>query len=769
MAEEPPVEAKPDAAQTDADLSRRDLLLMLSSVAGANVLGAAAWGGLELLVKTEGQPIWHKSVCRFCGTGCGIQVAMDKGRIVDVRGDELAHNKGVICVKGSMVRALPYVKGRLTTPKIRRNGRLEEATWDEAMGLFADTFKRTIAESGKDAVAFYGSGQLFTEESYTANKLFKAGIGTNNVDGNPRLCMASAASGYTQVFGKDEPPGSYEDLDHATFFFVIGANPFECHPPIFERIRRRKAENPEVRIVCVDPRRTLTAERSDLHLAPVPGTDLLLLNAMAQVICEEGLHDPAFVDRHVRFSDGKDTVGFAEFRKFLDARYKPEEVERELGIPAHQIREVAFAFARAKATMSLWTMGFNQRTQGTFLNNMMSGLHLITGQICRPGATPFSLTGQPNACGGVRDTGALSHTLPNGRQVANPQQRAEMEEIWGVAPGTISPKPGHDAVSLFRAMEKGDVKAALVMCTNPAQSMPAADRYRAAMEKCFLVVAEAFGDSETAQLADVLLPAALWVEKEGVLGQGERRYQLVEKLLDAPGQARSDLQILVDLAERLGHGGLIKAKTAEAVWDEWRLVSAKSLYNFKGITRARLKKERGLQWPCPDESHPGTVRRYVEGDDPFVSKGAGIEFYGQHDDKRAVVFLRPYVPSPEMPTKEFPFQLTTGRVLEQWHTGTMTQRIDELRLASGDAMLELHEQDAWRLKIKDGATIELKSRYGTLRGRARLSRSPRPGVLFAAFYDAKLLINRVVADTVDPVSKEPEYKVTAVSVTRVSA
>jgi nitrate reductase NapA len=289
------------------------------------------------------------------------------------------------------------------------------------------------------------------------------------------------------------------------------------------------------------------------------------------------------------------------------------------------------------------------------------------------------------------------------------------------------------------------------------------------MEKCFLVVAEAFADSETAKLADVLLPAALWVEKEGVLGQGERRYQLVEKLIDPPGQARSDLQILVDLASRLGHGELIKAHSAEEVWDEWRNVSAKSFYNFKGMTRARLRKERGLQWPCPDENHPGTVRRYVEGDDPFVTKGAGIEFYGNHEDKRAIVYLRPYVPSPEMPTAEYPLQLTTGRVLEQWHTGTMTQRIEELRVAAGDAMIEIHEQDAWPLHIRDGDTVELKSRYGTMQGKARLSLSPRPGVLFAAFYDTKLLINRVVADTFDPISKEPEFKVTAIALRKVSA
>lgn len=748
------------------DLSRRDLLRILGGVAAANALGAATWGALELMVPKTADA-WHKSVCRFCGTGCGLEIGMRDGRIIDVRGDELAHNKGVICVKGSMTRALPSVEGRLLRPRIRRGDGFLEASWDEAMRLVAETFKKTIAEHGPDAVAFYGSGQLFTEESYVANKLFKAGIRTNNVDGNPRLCMASAASGYVQVYGKDEPPGSYVDIDHADCFFIMGANPFECHPPIFERIQRRRAAHRATRVICVDPRRTPTAERSDLHLAPVPGTDLLLLNAMAQVICEDGLVDQGFVDKHVRFSDGDKTVDLAAFRKFLE-EYRPEVVEAELGIAAAQIREVAFLFARAKATMSLWTMGVNQRTQGVFLNNMLNGLHLLTGQFGRPGATPFSLTGQPNACGGVRDTGALAHALPNGRLVANPKHRAEVEELWGVPAGTLSPKPGYDAVGLFRAMEAGDVKACLVMCTNPAQSLPAADRYRAAMEKCFMAVAETFADTETAKLADVLLPAALWVEKEGVLGQGERRYQLVEKLLDPPGEARSDLQILTDLADRLGHGALVKARTPKDVWGEWREFSAHSYYNFKGMTYERLQKERGLQWPCPDEGHPGTVRRFVEGEDPFVTKGAGIEFYGQ-PDRRAVVFLRPYLPCPEKTTAQYPYSLTTGRVLEQWHTGTMTGRIPELSRAAGDAIIEVPGTDAWALGVKDGDRIEVKSRYGTLQGRARVVASSRPGVLFAAFYDAKLLINRVVADNVDPVSKQPEYKVTAVAVRRVEA
>jgi nitrate reductase NapA len=515
-------------------------------------------------------------------------------------------------------------------------------------------------------------------------------------------------------------------------------------------------------VIVVDPRRTPTAERATLHLAPIPGTDLLLLNAMAQVICQEGWIDRAFIDKHVRFRDGTETVDLDAFRKFLD-KYRPETVAAELGVSAADIRTAAYKFARSKATMSLWTMGINQRTQGTALNTMLNALHLITGQFGRPGATPFSLTGQANACGGIRDTGALAHLLPNGRQVANEKHRREVEKLWGVPEGTIARKPGLDAVRLFQAMEAGQVKAALVMCTNPAQSLPALDRYRKAMEKCFLAVAEIFEDSETAQVADVLLPAALWVEKEGVFGQGERRYQLVQKLLDPPGQCHSDLQILCDLADRLGHGKLIPARTARAVWDEWRQFSAASYYNFAGMTYERLQREHGLQWPCPDENHPGTPRRYVEGSDPFVPAGAGFHFYGQPDG-RAVVPLQAYKPSPEKPTEEYPFILTTGRVLEEWHTGTMTGRIGELRRSSGPARIEINEQDAARLGIVHGDSVELTSRYGSLRGQARVTDGPRPGVLFAAFYDAKLLINRVVADHVDPSSKEPEFKVTAVAV-----
>jgi nitrate reductase (cytochrome) len=749
----------------ETEISRRDLLAILSGlgVAGAAALGG--WGALEFLAPEATADTWKKSVCRFCGTGCGVLLGLKDGVITNVRGDEDAHNKGVICVKGSMLAALPKLKGRLLKPKIRRDGKLIEASWDEAMSLVAKTFSENIKTSGPESVAFYGSGQLYTEESYTANKLFKAGLKCNNVDSNARLCMASAAVGYVQTFGKDEPMGTYEDLDHADCFFLIGANPFECHPPLFERIIRRRRANPKCKLICIDPRRTRTAERCDIHLQIEPGTDQLLLNAMLHVIWEDRLFDSSFIDEHVRFSDGQRTVDVATFERFL-RDYTPENVSSRVGLPAKMIRRVAHIFARSKATTSLWTMGINQRVQGVYLNNTLSTLHLVTGQICRPGATPMSLTGQCNACGGIRDTGSLAHLLPGGRLIKNPKHRAEMEKLWSVPAGTISSKPGLDAINLFRAMEAGEVKAALVMCTNPAQSLPAAQRYRKAMESCFLVVADAFEDTETARLADVLLPAALWVEKQGVYGQTERRYQLVEKLFEPPAEARSDLDMLVDLAARLGQQKLIKARTPEAVWDEWREISKHSRYDFSGITYQRLRKERGLQWPCPSEDHPGTKRRYVGGDDPFVSAGKSVEFYGQ-PDKRAIVFLRPYEASPAQRSEKYPFILITGRVLQQWHTGTITGRIPELAKTAGPARFELNDQDALNLGIRNGDRIELKSVHGSLIGSSFVQEGLLSGTLFASFYDARLLLNTLVSDHVDPASKEPEYKITAVSIKKI--
>ncbi|MEM9379853.1 MAG: nitrate reductase [Planctomycetota bacterium] len=751
------------------DLGRRELLQALTALGLASAAGGGAWAFLEATLPRGRVESWSKSVCRYCGTGCGVLVGTateaESGRpeVLEVRGDPEAHNEGRLCIKGTLLPLLMKAPGRLLHPQIRENGSLRRASWDEAMDLVARRFREAIDAHGPDAVAFYGSGQLYTEESYTANKLFKAGIGTNNVDPNARLCMASAAVGYTKTYGKDEPAGSYEDIDHASVFFLIGANMAECHQPLFERIKARRASDPSVRVICVDPRRTKTAERSDLHLAPRPGSDLLLLWAMIQALDEADLLARAFIDEHVGFVGADGPADFPALRAFL-ADYTPEAVAAQVGVTAAQIREAAVLFAESPATMSFWTMGLNQRVDGTALNTTINALHLLTGQIGRPGATPMSLTGQCNACGGIRDSGSLAHLLPHGRLVANAEHRAEIEDLWGVPAGTLSPEPGLHAVGLFEAMTRGDVKCALTMCTNPAQSIPNLDRYERGMDDAFLVVADAFEDTRTNAFADVVLPAALWVEKEGVLGQSERRYQLVEKLLDAPGEARSDLEILVDLAGRLGHGDLIGAKTAEAVWEEYRELSSHSLYDFSGMTRERLRRERGLQWPCPDEDHPGTVRRYAEGD-PFVEEGRATHFYGQGDG-RAKVHLTPYEARADMPDAEYPLVLNTGRILEQWHTGTMTDRIPELRDGSPRGHFVLHPYDAAARGIADGDRILVESRYGRLSGPCRVRPEPSTGTLFAHFYDASFPINRVVTDNVDPISKEPDYKTTAVRVRR---
>ena len=744
-------------------LTRRELLQRLSALAGGLILTGPISGCEGFWRREPAIPVdsWHKGVCRFCGTGCGIMIGVRDGKVVDVKGDEYAHNRGRICIKGVLNREILYVRDRALYPMIRRNGRLERASWDEAMSLVAERFREAIDRYGPDSVAFYGSGQLFTEESYTANKLFKAGIGTNNVDGNPRLCMASAAAGYISVFGKDEPMGCYEDIDHATCFFITGSNTADCHPIVWERIMDRKRSRPETVIIVVDPRRTRTARHADYHLAIRPGTDVALYNAMIYEFIRNGFIDQDMVENYLTFREGDAERTFEDLKRHV-AQYTPERVAPVCGVDARQIEEVSYLFAASEATMSIWTMGLNQQAQGTAANRLVNAMHLLTGHIGRPGATPFSLTGQPNAGGGVRDTGALAHALPNGRVVANPQHRAEMEDLWGVPRGRISPKPGYHAVAMFEAMARGDLKCVLIMGTNPAQSLPHAERYREAMQRTFLVVADAIYPTETAQFADVFLPSAMWVEKGGVFSQSERRYHLVPKLVEPPGEARSDLEILVELADRLGYGDLIKARTPEEVWDEWRQISAHSPYNFAGITYERLKKERGVLWPAPTEDHPGTCRRYVPGEDP-MAKGTGrFDFYGRPDG-RAVVYLEHQQPSSDPRSDEYPLTLVTGRVYEHWHTLTITGKLEELEDITTD-FLVVHPRDAHRYGIRDGEPVLVESRRGRAVLKARVSTDITPGVVFAPFHSPEALVNRVVNNTVDPISKEPAFKESAVRI-----
>ena len=769
--------------------TRRDFMKAsaMAAVAAVTAGGTAA----ALPADPGGRRLqWVKSVCRFCGTGCGVLLGMQDGKLMALRGDpKHPTTKGLVCAKALFLPKIVRSEDRLRYPMIRRNGRLERASWKEAMELVASRFADAVKRHGPDAVAYYGSGQALSEESYLANRLFKGGIGTNNVEGNPRLCMASAVGGYVSTYGKDEPMGCYDDIDHAGVFFLIGSNTAECHPVIFDQILARKQRQRDVLVIVLDPRKSPVAASADVHLNPIPGYDLAVLHAMAHVIIRDKRHDPEFIARNVQFKvvkDGKPTkVSFEEYVHFL-ADFTPEKAAEISGVPAETIEEAARIFAKGP-TMSFWTMGLNQRIRGVWANNLIHNLHLITGQIGKPGATPFSLTGQPNACGGVRDTGSLSHILPYGRVVKKAEHRAQMERLWGAKPGTIKPKPGLNTIEMFKALARNDIKAMLVLTTNPGHSLPNVTPYRDAMGKerpgkPFVCVIDAY-PTRTTELADVVLPAAMWTEKAGVFGMSERRYQYQPKVAEAPGEARSDFDILVDLATRLEEKGVVpkgyvsgKIKTTDDVWDEMRLASKDTAYDFMGMTRDRLRKGRVFRGPAPTETSPGTARRFVKGEDPLLDAGpyadpslkqGDVKFYAA-PDHRATVWLRPAKGPAEPPDDEYPFVLSTGRVLEHWHTGTMTMKASELRRAYPQAFVEINPADARKLGIREGNMVRITSRRGECVIRAHVVDIPRPGMVFVPFHwaDDKSLINKVTIDAYDPGSKQPEFKICAVKLAR---
>ena len=711
---------------------------------------------------------WVKGVCRFCGTGCGVMVGVKNKKVVTVKGDPNNLNAGFLCLKGALMPPIIYAKERITEPLIRKNGKLVPATWDEALNLTASKFKDAIKKHGPTSVGYYGSGQALTEETYLASKIFKAGLKSNNVDGNPRLCMASAVGGYVTTYGKDEPCGTFDDIDSATCFFLIGTNTSECHPIVFKRIAARKQSDPNVKVIVVDPRKTNTARIADIHVSFKPGTDLAIMNAMAYVIIQEELDNHRFHSKYVTFMDNKkNKLTFEDYQKFLED-YTPEKVEKISGVPAATIEKIAMIFAESSATMSLWCMGLNQRIRGVWANNLVSNLHLLTGHIGKPGATPFSLTGQPNACGGVRDTGGLSHLLPAGRLIKKKAHRNEMEKLWGIPQDSINPKPGYHTIAMFTALGEGKLKALLILCTNPAHSLPNVNKYRTAMARKdnFIALIETFMDAETVKYADVVFPAAFWCEREGVYGCSERRYALIEKAIDPPGQCRPSVNILVDLAKRMGvDPKLVPYKNSADIWDEWRAVGRPTPYNFWGITRERLRKESGIKWPCPTEDHPGTQIRYVRGKDPNIPKDYKnkYKFYGKPDN-RAVIWFRPYKGAAEEPDAKYPFVLTTGRVIDHWHTGTMTMKVPELKRSFPKAYVEINTKDAKKKGIQNGDNVLLETRRDKMVFQARVSDVCRPGLIFVPWYDVKLMINKLTLDAIDPGSKQPEFKICAVKI-----
>jgi nitrate reductase NapA len=647
----------------------------------------------------------------------------------------------------------------------------------------------------------YFSGQSTVFEGYAINKLMKGGIGSNNVEGNPRLCMASAVAGFYSSFGMDEPMGCYDDLDLTDTYFMWGSNFAEGHPILYSRMIERKHQDPNVRIVSLQTFTNRSSdEPADIAVVFKPSTDLAIANAMAHVLVKEGLVNQEFVSKHVVFRKGvekppygvNDTdeyggqapswatyrpfadrgqnITFDEYKAFLET-YTPEHAAQLSGVPAETIRQMARLFGDPKRkAVSVWTMGFNQHVRGTWINNLLYNLHLLTGKIAEPGNSPFSLTGQPSACGTTRETGALSHLLPGGHFVANPEHRKKAAEIWKVPAERISPKPGYHTVEMFRALDRGDIKAIWINTTNPFQTLPNVGRYRSGARKGgdrLVVVSEVY-PSETSKLADLILPSAMWVEKEGMFGNSERRTQHWAKLVNPPGQAKDDLWQIVELAKRLGLGQLFdygKEPLHRALFEEYRqfgLGKAKDLAPYEVYTKVR----GGLRWPVVDGQE--TRWRYREGYDPHVKKGEGVRFYGNADG-RAVIWARPYEPPAESPDQQYPFWLTTGRVLEHWHTGTMTRRVPELHRAWPAAPVWLNPDDAKALGIQAGDKVRVASRRGEITARAEVGgrNTPPKGMVFVPFFDENVLINLVTLDAFCPISKQPDFKKSAVRVAKV--
>lgn len=770
---------------------------------GSVAAGLATAASRELLVPLEAQAAvaavdrWQKAPCRFCGVGCGVLVGLRQGRVVALRGDaESPVNKGLLCIKGYSLPRILYGADRYTSPLLRKGERFIPIGWNEALDLAARKFKEAIARHGPESVSAYFSGQSTVFEGYAINKLMKGGLGSNNLEGNPRLCMASAVAGFYSSFGMDEPMGCYDDLDLTDAFFVWGSNFAEMHPILYSRMMERKHQDPSVKIVSLQTFTNRSSEEpADIVAIFKPNTDLALANAMAHVLLKEGLVNQAFIARHTVFRRGLESIGygvrdtdefggqppawaaykpfadrgqtitFDEYKAFLE-RYTPEYVAGLSGVPARQIIEMALLFGDPRRKcVSLWTMGFNQHVRGTWINNLVYNLHLLTGKISEPGNNPLSLTGQPSACGTTRETGALSHLLPGGLFVANPEHRKRAEEIWKVPAGRISPRPGYHTMEMFRALDRGDVKVIWINTTNPFQTLPHAGRYRKGARKGgdrFVIVSEVY-PSETSRLADLILPSAMWVEKEGMFGNTERRTQHWAKMVEPPGQARDDLWQIVELAKRLGLGALFdygREPLQKALFEEYRqfgLHHGKDLASYDVYAKVR----GGLRWPVVDGQE--TRWRYREGFDPYVKKGEAVRFYGNADG-RAVIWARPYEPPAEAPDADYPFWLSTGRVLEHWHTGTITRRVIELHRAMPAAPVWLNPDDAKAAGIRTGDRVRVASRRGEIVAKAEVGgrNTPPPGMVFVPFFDESVLINLVTLDAYDPISKQPDFKKCAV-------
>lgn len=711
-----------------------------------------------------------KSVCPYCGVGCGIVMEVENHKVIKVYGDKQhPTNFGRLCTKGNTCAQAIADSGRLEYAYVRpaRGQESVRTGLDIAIKETARRLRAILDQHGPDAIALYVSGQMSIESQYLANKLVKGYLGSNNIESNSRLCMASAGSGYKLSLGADGPPGSYQDFDQTDLFFVIGANMADCHPILFLRMMDRVKAG--AKLIVVDPRRNTTADKANLFMQIKPGTDLALLNGLLHLLVKNGHTDAAFIAEF--------TEGWEVMPDFLEA-YSPAKVADITGLDEHALRQAAEWIGTSKNWISCWTMGLNQSTHGTWNTNTICNLHLATGAICRPGSGPFSLTGQPNAMGG-REMGYMGPGLPGQRSVLVEQDRQFIEQLWKVPEGTLHTRLGGGTVAMFEQMMAGDIKACWVICTNPVASMANRKNVIAGLEKAELVIAQdAFLDTETNRYADILLPGALWAEAEGVMINSERNMTLMQHAVNPPGEAMADWQIIAKVACEMGFSeGFNYASAAEVFEEITRASNLKTGYDIRGVSHDKLRQQP-LQWPCaPDNTEDRHPIRYLN---DGISQKLTIREDGSQPrvafataSGKGVFFARPHMDPAELPDPDYPFVLNTGRLQHQWHTMTKTGKIATLNKLNPGPFVELHPEDAAALGIQDKDQIEIRSRRGRAILPAVVTDRVRAGNCFAPFhwndvFGDDLTINAVTSDAIDPISQQPEFKFCAVAMTRVA-
>ena len=829
-------------------ITRRQFIHSSAALTAASVAGIQIpVNATNLITESEYTKLnWAKAPCRFCGTGCSVNVAVKEGRVVATHGDIKSEvNRGLNCIKGYFLSKVMYGSDRLTQPLLRmrdgkfhKEGEFTPVSWDHAFDIMEEKFKKAIKEKGPTAVGMFGSGQWTVWEGYAASKLFKAGFRSNNIDPNARHCMASAVGGFMRTFGMDEPMGCYDDMEHADAFVLWGSNMAEMHPILWTRVTDRRLSAPHVKVVVLSTFEHRSFDLADIPAIFTPQTDLAILNYIANYIIQNNAVNWDFVNKHTTFKRGNTNIGyglrpehplekaavnadkaggsqpmtFDEFANFVKD-YDANTVAKLSGVSKEALAKIAELYADPDTKVtSFWTMGFNQHTRGVWCNNLIYNIHLLTGKIATPGNSPFSLTGQPSACGTAREVGTFSHRLPADLVVSNKDHRDFAENIWKIPQGTIPSKPGFHAVQQSRMLKDGKLNAYWVQVNNNMQAGPNINEegypgYR--NPENFIVVSDAY-PTVTAQAADLILPTAMWVEKEGAYGNAERRTQFWHQMVDAPGESKSDLWQLVEFSKRfttdevwpaelLDGNPEYKGKTLYDVLyangqvnkfplsdrdkdyandesDEFGFYIQKGLFEeYARFGRGHghdladfdtYHEAHGLRWPVVNGKE--TKWRYREGSDPYVGKGKGFQFYG-HKDGKARIFALPYEPPPESPDDEYPLWLSTGRVLEHWHSGSMTQRVPELYRAYPEAKVYMHPDDASALELRRGTAVSVQSRRGEIKTRVetRGRNKPPRGLVFVPWFDAGQLINKVTLDATDPISKQTDFKKCAVRVVRI--